>query len=328
MTAPTLHDDRVEKMRMSVMHRVDQDVTRRGRRVRTTIGLAAASVVVIGFGGYGLGSLSSGSNESAGASYVSDGGGSGSRAEPPAVQAPEAADESGSLANGKTLPSATDAPDADREVVTTGSVSVTVSRPRTTAQQLSAWVESIGGRVDDRSESGTGRDATASVTVRVPSSKVTATVERLGTYGTVDDVSLENTDVTSQARDLDARIDALEVSIGRLTDILAATTSSRAVIEAESALTQRQEQLESLQAERTALTDRVSLSTLTVSLTQTPTTESVDPGGFTGGLRDGWNALVATLNRVVEGIGVLLPWAAVVGVVIVAVRLAARRRRS
>ena len=57
MSTPTLHDDRVEKMRMSVMHRVDQDVTRRGRRARTAVGLSVAGVLVVGLGGYAVSSL-------------------------------------------------------------------------------------------------------------------------------------------------------------------------------------------------------------------------------------------------------------------------------
>jgi hypothetical protein len=324
MSTPTLDDDRVAKMRMTVMHRVDQDVTRRGRRARTTIGLAAASVIVVGLGGYAVESLSSAQQISS-VPDQSSGGAAAPRdaAEPDVSRLEGAPEDGGSL---KTEQGA--APDADRQVVTTGSVSVTVKRPRTTVQQLSTWVESIGGRVDDRSESGTGDDASASVTVRVPSSKVTATIDQLRTYGTVDDVSLQNTDVTAEARDLDARIDALRLSIERLTAILRDATSSRDVIQAEGALTDRQKQLESLEAERKGIADQVSLSTVTITLSQRATADSVEPGGFTGGLRDGWNGLVGTVNRGVEVVGVLLPWAAIAAVVLLGWRLVRRRRDS
>ena len=162
----------------------------------------------------------------------------------------------------------------------------------------------------------------------MPSTRVTATLDRLATYGRVDDVSLQNSDVTAQTVDLDARVDALQVSIDRLTAILAGATSSKDVIAAELALTDRQEQLESLQAQRKDLADQVSLSTLTVTFAQKPTASSVEPGGFTGGLRDGWNGLVSTVNAGVEVAGVLLPWALVVAGVLLVGRLVARRRRS
>ncbi len=332
MSTPTLHDDRIGKMRMTVMHQVDQDVTRRGRRARTTIGLATASVLVVGLGGYTVSSISSGPQQDV---VASDSGASsgGTAADAPTengdlampedsapekAQAPEGA--LGRLIEGS--------PDADRQVITTGSVTVTVAEPRTTAQQLGSWVESIGGRIDDRTENGTGDDASASLTVRVPSAQVSATIERLRTYGTVDDVSIQNSDVTAQTKDLDARIGALQLSIDRLTSILAGAGSSNEVIRAEDALTQRQSQLEALQAERKGLADQVSLSTLTIELTQETQARSVEPGGFGGGLRDGWNALVSTVNTVVEIAGVLLPWAAIGAIVLVIGRLVGRRRRS
>ncbi|MET0930397.1 MAG: hypothetical protein ABWX74_12820, partial [Aeromicrobium sp.] len=64
MTTPTLDDGRIEKMRLSVMHRVDQDVRRRGHRLRTTIGVTAASVLVVGLGGYALSSIDTGGSSS------------------------------------------------------------------------------------------------------------------------------------------------------------------------------------------------------------------------------------------------------------------------
>lgn len=319
MSTPTLHDDRVDKMRMSVMHRVDQDVTRRGRRARTTIGLTAASVLVVGLGGYAISSVGDGDQVSG----ISDSSSGGSSAADAPV--PERADAGASEDSNGSLKQVV--PDADRQVITTGTIRATVARPSTTAQQLSTWVESVGGRIDDRSENGSGDDGSASLTVRVPSDQVTATVERLRMYGTVDDVSLQNSDVTAAAKDLDARIDALRVSIDRLEAIMAGAGSSKEVIQAEDALTQRQEQLESLEAERTSIADQVSLSTLSIDLSHQATADSVEPGGFTGGLRDGWNGLVGAVNNVVEVAGVLLPWAAA-GVVLVSAAWLIRRRRG
>lgn len=322
MSTPTLHDDRIETMRSSVMHAVDQDVRRRGRRVRNAIGLTAAGVLVVGFGGYAVSSIdTSGSGEADGVSADS----SVSRSDAGSAAAME--DSAGG--DSAALPSPADEPaaaDQDRQVVTTGSISVTVTRPRDTAAKISAYVERLGGRVDNRSESGTGDDATASLQVRVPSDRVSSTIERLGTWGKVSDVSLQNDDVTSVSKDLDARIDALQISVDRLEDILARASTSKEVISAESALTKRQEQLESLQSQKRQLDNQVELSTITIDLTQKASVDTVEPGGFTGGLRDGWNALVSTVNHVVEVAGTLLPWAVVVLVLVGAARLVTRRR--
>jgi hypothetical protein len=140
-------------------------------------------------------------------------------------------------------------------------------------------------------------------------------------------VSLQNDDVTTQAEDLDARIKALQLSIGRLEKIMASADTSNEVISAESALTERQSQLESLQTERAAIADQVSLSTLSIDLSQKTKADNVSPGGFHGGLVDGWNALVSTVNHIVKVVGVLLPWAAIAAV-LSGGYLLIRRRRS
>lgn len=315
MNSPTLTDEQVASMRSSVMHAVDADISRRGHRARRTIGLAAASVVVIGFGSVGINALSnveSSSGDSASSSDSSSAGRSEMQSEP-------AAGDRGALKDQSV-------PEEDREVITTGEINVTVKDPRAVAQKLSAYVEAIGGRVDSRTENGSGDDASAFVTVRVPSTKVTATIDRLKAYGTVDNVSLQNDDVTAQAKDLDARIDALKLSIGRLESILADSDTSAELIKAETALTKRQEQLESLEAQRKGIADQVSLSTLSIDISQTSRAESVEPGGFTGGLKDGWNALVSTVNNVVEVAGAVLPWAAILTVLYGIFRLVSRRR--
>ena len=137
---------------------------------------------------------------------------------------------------------------------------------------------------------------------------MSAALAELATYGDVGTVDIQNDDVTAQGQDLDARIKALELSIDRLEKILAKADSSAEVVSAEGALTQRQEQLESLQAQRKGLTEQVDLSTLYVELIQKGSTSTVSPGGFTGGLTKGWNALVDTVNGIVSLAGVLVPW--------------------
>ena len=318
MNTPTLTDERVATMRSTVMQAVDRDIAKRGHRVRQTVGLAAASVLVVGLGSLGINAIS---NSTSSGDSGSSAGSAQKEVAPDTALQDSAGDEAAGGQDNKAA-----APEADREVITTGEINVTVKDPRAVAQKISAYAESIGGRVDSRTEHGDGEDASAFVTVRVPSTKVTATIDRLKTYGTVDNVSLQNDDVTAQAKDLDARIDALRLSIDRLERIMASSDTSAELIKAESALTQRQEQLESLEAQRKQIADQVSLSTLSIDLSQKAKADSVEPGGFKGGLTDGWNALVSTVNVIVEVAGALLPWAAIVIALYALYRLVARRR--
>ena len=303
MTIPDLDERRIDAMRSSIMHSVDADVARRGRRARRGLGALAAACFVIVVGGLGFSQLV---NPDAGPSDAA-----GSRGAPADDKAaPEAASRDG------------------REVITTGSVDVTVDDPREVATQFATWVESRSGRVEGRTESkdGDGR-AAASLTVRVPSGQMSKALAKLATYGEVGTVDVQNEDVTSQGQDLDARIEALEISIDRLEKILTRADSSSEVVDAENALTQRQEQLESLQAQRKALSDQVALSTLNVELDQKGSASSVSPGGFQGGLVKGWNALVDTVDGIVSLAGVLVPWLALALVGWVAWRVGRRVTR-
>lgn len=317
MTTPELDERRIDAMRSSIMHTVDADVARRGRRTRRGLGALAAACFVVVIGGLGFSQL-------VGTNTASDDAASGGRtATEPGVAGDSALRDS----DEKAAPEV--APRDAREVITTGSVDVTVKDPRDVAQRFTAWVESKSGRVDGRTESkdAEGR-ASASLTVRVPSDQMSKALAQLATYGDVGTVDVQNEDVTAQGQDLDARIKALEISIDRLERILADAGSSAEVVRAENALTQRQEQLESLQAQRKALTDQVALSTLHVELVQQGSASSVSPGGFQGGLVKGWDALVDTVNGIVSLAGVLLPWLAVALVGWVLWRVARRVSRA
>lgn len=306
MTTPELDERRIDAMRSSIMHTVDADVTRRGRRARRGLGALAAACFVVVIGGVGFSQLANpnaSQSDSAGESTAERASGA---AEDSALQDSDA----------KAAPEFSQVTPRDaREVITTGSVDVTVNDPRDVAERFTAWVEARSGRVDGRTESkdDEGR-ASASLTVRVPSGQMSKALAKLATYGDVGTVDVQNEDVTAQGQDLDARIKALKISIDRLEKILAKAGSSAEVVRAEDALTQRQEQLESLQAQRKALTDQVSLSTLHVELVQKGSASSVSPGGFQGGLTKGWDALVDTVNGIVSLAGVLAPWLAVVAV--------------
>ncbi|MGI9085584.1 MAG: DUF4349 domain-containing protein [Aeromicrobium sp.] len=321
MTTPELDEGRIDAMRSSIMHSVDADVARRGRRARRGLGVLAAACFVIVVGGVGFSNLA---NPNASSSDSASGG--------PEVSALEEDSSGGRSAldsdDGQIAPSQV-APRDPREVITTGSLDVTVKDPSDVAERFTTWVEAREGRIDGRTESkdAEGR-ASASLTVRVPSGQVSKALTQLATYGDVGTVDIQNDDVTAQGQDLDARISALELSIDRLENILAKADSSSKVVEAENALTQRQEQLESLQAQRTSLTDQVTLSTLRIELIQQGSASSVSPGGFQGGLTKGWNALIDTVNGIVSLAGVLVPWLAVALVAWILWRLVTSAGRS
>jgi acetolactate synthase regulatory subunit len=220
-----------------------------------------------------------------------------------------------------------------RQVITTGSVQLTVDDPRKAASAVVALVEGEGGRVDARREQAAaeGTDASAQLTVRIPSDDLTSTLAKLEDIGRVDQINLSAQDVTGTAEDLDARIRALKLSVARMEDLLSRATSNADLIAAENALTERQANLESLQSQRARLAEQVALSTLDITLTTPGNAPEPTTHGFLGGVAAGWDALVAMLSALVLVVGVLLPWLAFAGVIVLVVVASlrwVRRRRA
>ena len=273
--------------------------------MRSLLGRAvaiAAVVLVVGCSG-------SSDSESSGA----DGGGAGA-----------VADEGGAAGDGGA------AVDADRQVVTNASSTLTVDDPADGAQQVSRLVESAGGRVDERTEqSATGDDegAYADLVVRVPADALTDLLDDLEALGEVASVSITRSDVTGQTVDLDARISALQTSVTRLQTLLDQAPTTEALLAAEGALSGRQEQLESLQSQRALLADQVELSTLRVHLQPPGVAPPGGPDGFVDALGTGWNALVSAAGTAVVVLGILLPWLLVTAVIAAVVLVTLRRAR-
>ncbi|MFI2104965.1 DUF4349 domain-containing protein [Isoptericola sp. NPDC019693] len=218
---------------------------------------------------------------------------------------------------------------AAREIVTTGSATVVADDPSAAATRLARLVEEAGGRVERRSETAATDDApgSASMTVRVPSDRMTGALEALGTLGTVEDVDVQSTDVTGEGQDLDARIAALTTSTDRLRDLMGSAGSTEDLLRVEQELSDRQADLDALTAQRQRLSDQVAMSTLDVAIVPEPVAAAQSRGGFLGGLAAGWGALVTTVQTVVLILGTLLPWLALGGLGYLGYRWLRRRTR-
>jgi len=226
-----------------------------------------------------------------------------------------------------------DAPDA-QQVVQTARATMVAPDPVAAARDVVTLVVRLDGRVDARYErSGAGDDdpGSATLTLRVPSTAMAGLPDDLADIGTVREYQVETENVTTAAQDLDARITATELSVERMAALLARASSNSEIIEVESALTERQANLERLRSERARLADLVALSTVDVEIyapeqAPEPVVEPTPPT-FLDGLDTGWTAFVAAVRGVLVAVGVLLPWLVAAGLVGAGV-LVWRRRRS
>ena len=219
-------------------------------------------------------------------------------------------------------------PSVDRQVIVTGWVTVTVEDPLTASSEAIQIAESVGGRVDSRNEiaPADGDKGSATLTLRLPAEGLTGTLDKLKALGDVQEVSLNSSDVTMATQDLDARISALSASIERLEALLATATDTENLIALETAISDRQAQLESMEAERRYYADQVSLSTVTLNLVSEADAPVEEPITFLDGLVTGWNSFVAFFAGLVVVLGVLLPWLVFAGIITAVVLYIVKRR--
>jgi len=221
-----------------------------------------------------------------------------------------------------------------RDVVKTASMTITVANTSEAADKAAVLVEKADGRVDSRSEDAgsAGGFARTSEVLRVPVAKLDGVVRDLKALGKVQTAETKSEDVTAQRVDIDARIKALQTSVDRLLGIMRDAKDPDALINAESALSQRQADLDSLRAQRDQLGDRIQYSTIDLSFVAEqiggPAPKQYD--GFTGQIERGWDGLVSVVGNAVLLFGLLLPWLGVLvvvaGILYVIARLARSRR--
>lgn len=220
------------------------------------------------------------------------------------------------------------------QIITNVDLTVTVTKPLTAADDAAAIASRFGGSVSYRSENAATEHSpgSAQLTLRIPSAKLTQALEEIKELGTARDTSIYEMDVTAQSQDLTARITALQTSVDRLLTLMSQATSTENLLAVESALSERQANLESLQSQKRNLDDQVQLSTVNLYLVSEKDTPAADPDTFWTGLVTGWNAFVGFWAAVVVALGVVAPWLIAAGlitaIVLIWVRLARRRKAT
>jgi len=333
---PALPGDALERMQSAVMGRISVHERHKQQR-RVALGggaaLLVAATVVGSLAAGGLGGpvdIASPASASGDKAVASEFGGDtsmsgGMAGEDMGIMGGPTDFGGPSIAEAPTSP---DAKSTDRQVIVNGWASVLVPDVAEAVSELSSLAASYGGHVQSRSQYGEGMDATGSITVRVPATSVNPFIEALRELGTVQQVRLGEDDVTLQVTDLASRISSLRASVERLEQLMAEADSVTELLEAESQLSLRQSELESLLSQQAYLSENVALATLTVELTAKPAPVSIEPEGFEGGLLAGWNALVGFFSVLMVGLGLILPWLGLLIVLGLLIWLIVRLRRG
>lgn len=219
----------------------------------------------------------------------------------------------------------------DRSIVKTSSLSLRVKNVEKSVGQAQELASQFEGRVDDLSQyknPGSEDSLSANLTIRVPSSNLEKALDAFRSLGDVESSSTSASDVTMQKVDLDARIAALNTSIERFKELINSATSTTDLIAAETALAERQAELDSLVAQLKYLSEQVEMSVIYLSLLPNDSFSAIKPIGFLAGIEKGFVALLNAAANLTSILGFFIPWILAIVIIVGIFKLISRIRRK
>jgi uncharacterized coiled-coil protein SlyX len=219
----------------------------------------------------------------------------------------------------------------DRSIIKTSSLTLRVKNVEKSIIEAQDLATQFEGRVDDSSQyknPGSEDSLSANLTIRVPSANLEKALEAFKGLGDVESSSISATDVTMQKVDLDARIAALNTSIERFKQLISSATNTSDLIAAETALAERQAELDSLTAQLKYLSEQVDMSVIYLALLPNDSFSAIKPIGFFAGIEKGFVALLNAAANLTSILGYFIPWIIAILVIVAIFKLISRIRRN
>ncbi|HET9186577.1 MAG TPA: DUF4349 domain-containing protein [Acidothermaceae bacterium] len=254
----------------------------------------------------------------------------------PAMPPGSAAAGAGQATAGKAAPAAQPLL-ANRDIIYTADITIRAENIDDAVQQVETRATDNGGVVYAEQVDLTSKDpnnpgnASATITLKVPPANLQQTLDAVGKVGTEVSGTEGSNDVTEQVVDVNARINAANASIARLTELLNHQGTVADLLNVESQLSQRDSDLESLEQQQKSLAAQTKSATITVHLEAAPpvakatAVKKTHTFGFLRGLRGGWHAFTKTVSAIATALGALLPFLIVLVVLAVAALVGRRR---
>jgi len=204
----------------------------------------------------------------------------------PAPRAPEgdavsgaALQAKGSVANGTSpaqgIPSLAT---LNRDLILTANISMRASDPWAVADSARSIAAGLGGDLLGLSQGGSGENRSATLTIRVPSTRFDDALTALKKLdGEVITSNVSAKDVTDQLVDLQARLTAAQALEQRYLQILTQAKTVDEILRVESTLANTRTQIEQLKAQQKSLGDQVAFSTITLSVSSVPVINDPKP---------------------------------------------------
>ncbi|WP_440100953.1 DUF4349 domain-containing protein [Streptosporangium sp. H16] len=221
----------------------------------------------------------------------------------------------------------------DRAIVYTAEMTVRAKDVTAAADRARQIVTTAGGYLArERSDAHSNGEGSATLVFKIPPGNYPGTLDRLGKdLGTRESLQQNTKDVTEQVADVESRLKSAKAALDSLRTLLKRANTIGEVLDVEREVSNRESELESLQARQRTLASQTSMATLTLNLVGPAAVvqeEEDEPSGFFGGLETGWSAFVAAVKIGLTLLGVLLPWLVLIGLVWLVLAFLLRLRRG
>lgn len=240
------------------------------------------------------------------------------------------ADQMTASSNGAAVP--------ERLIIREGNLTLVVEETVATRERINDIVAELAGEgayVVTASESGRGenRQPYINIVIRVPVGEFDSVMDQIADMAVRVDERYENAqDVTDEYVDLEGRIEAMEVSIERLKELMRDADFTEDLLNAEEQLSRREAELEAYKGRLNYLAESAALSRINISLTPYELSEPIDTSWkpaetFRRAVEDLLMSMQDFADfMIVFGIS-FLPWLLFFGLIIWGVVALVRRRR-
>jgi hypothetical protein len=257
--------------------------------------------------------------------------GGGAQAAPPGSAQDRSAASDGGKGTGSGAGNASARIVPDRALIRTADLSVVVEKVAEQAARAIQIAAGAGGDVyaDQRNNGSTPDQSTADMTLKVPPTSLDGVLDQLGRLGQEESRHTATEDVTEQVADVQSRVNSAKTSLARLRSLYGRAGSITELASLEAEVSQREADLESLQARQRVLAQQTADATITLHLrgkAAAAAAAAASPTGFWSGLKRGWHSFALSAGWLFTVLGATLPYLVLAGLVGYGIWWARRRR--
>ncbi len=250
----------------------------------------------------------------------------------------ESADEMGISAEISGSASGAGKVNTDEKIIKTVEANVQTKEYDAYISSLTASVSALGGYIE-KSDANFGRYSNsnrfATYVVRIPAEKLNEFLVSAEEKGRIINKTEKQENVTLEYVDLESRIDALKTEKATLTSLLEKAESLESVLAVQDRLTEVNYQIESYTAQLKVLTNRVSYSTVTLTIDEVERVSEAEPTvwqrikiRFADNLENLVDGFKDAVVEIIGGLPVIIPAAACIVILILIIRKIIRKRRG